>query len=43
MRESGINVVGSPHGIRPLWRISCEPGGILKPVFRKYINCDGVN
>jgi hypothetical protein len=40
MRRSGSNVVLSPHGIRPLWRINCEHGIILKRVFRKYINCD---
>jgi hypothetical protein len=43
MGGSGRNVVGSPHGKRPLWRITSEHGAILKRVHRKYINCDYVN
>jgi hypothetical protein len=36
-------MTGSPHKIRPLWRISSEHEGILKRVHRKNINCHDVN
>jgi hypothetical protein len=41
--EGQEEMSGSPHGIRPFWRISTEHEGILKRINRKYINCDDVN